>query len=734
GPNNAVLVLAGDIDAETARPLVERYFGDIPRGPDVAQTDPGVPTLDERREVVMQDQVAQTRLYRTWIVPGLNDPAATELDIAASVFGGLASSRLDNILVRDEQTATGVRAFVVPFEYNSIFEVQVDVAPSADADAVAARLDELLGDFIAQGPTEDEVDRVAMTEVAGRIAGLEQVGGFGGKAVVLAQGELYSDDPAYYRTQLERYGAATPESVTAAMQRWLTRPVLALRVVPGEREEYQEAGSVEGDRTGGMRAPAFYLQPGEEPVVAEPAEPAEQAPELTRSEPRPEVGEIGDLDFPDVERAELSNGIAVVFARRDTVPRVHVALQFDAGYAADSSDRLGLQSLMAGLLDEGTTSLDSTQIAEARERLGAAIAASSSLDRTTVTLAALTPNLAPSLDLMADIVQNPAFAEREIERVRAQRLAGIASELTQPVSIALRNLPPLLYPQGHPYGIPFTGSGTPETVRAITRDDIIAAHRRWIRPDKARIFVVGDTTLEEILPMLDARFGDWRTPSVAGGEKSFPEAAAGPQSRIVLIDRPQSPQSIIFAGSVLPVAGTDDLVLLNAANEALGGDFLARLNMDLRETKGWAYGAYGFLSIAEENFPYIVYAPVQADRTGDSIRAIQQQYAGFLGENGLTPAELERIRNGNIRELPGSYETAADVLNGLRNNANFDRSDDYQETLADRYRAMSAGELDSAIRAVLDPDNFIWVVVGEAESIRSQLDALGLDVEVREAQ
>jgi predicted Zn-dependent peptidase len=239
GPNNAVLVLAGDIDTATARTLVQRYFGDIPRGPENVPASADVPTLPARVDQVMNDQVATTRLYRNWVVPGIGHADVVPLEIGASVLGGLASSRLDNILVRGEQTAVSVSANVQVFHRISLFEVQVNVKPGVDADAVSRRLDQIIEEFVAQGPTEDEVRRVVMQTVAGRIRGLEQVGGFGGKAVALAEGALYLNDPGFYRRQLEEYAAATPAEVRRAMQTWLTRPVYALHVVPGERGAYE---------------------------------------------------------------------------------------------------------------------------------------------------------------------------------------------------------------------------------------------------------------------------------------------------------------------------------------------------------------------------------------------------------------------------------------------------------------------------------------------------------------
>ncbi len=723
GPNNAVLVLAGDIDAAEARPLVERYFGDIPRGPVNVPAQADVPTLARRVDQVMHDRVANTRLYRSWVVPGLTHRDLVPLQVGATVLGGLASSRLDNQLVRAEQSAVSVTAFVSPFQRISVFEVQVDVRPGEDAGAVSRRLDEIIERFIAEGPTEDEVRRTVMRSVSGRIQGLEQVGGFGGKAVALAEGMLYADDPAFYRTRLEQLASVTPAEVRAAMQRWLTRPVWALRVDPGEREAYEEAPGVSGARAGAATLrPRYYRppQPGEQPLA-----PTSYAPR-----PVPPVGSPPELDFPDVRRARLANGIEVVYARRQAVPVTRVAVEFDAGIAADPADRLGTQALMLNLLEEGTTSLNSIQLAEAQERLGASVGTGASIDRTAVSLIAMTPALGPSLDLLADVIRNPAFQPSEVERLRQQQLAGIAEELTEPGSIAARALPGLLYGNQHPYGKPFTGTGDPEVVRTLTRDELIRFHQSWIRPDNATIFAIGDLPLEELVPQLEARFGNWQVPALPRGTKRFDVPIPPPRPRIVLIDRPQSPQSFILAGEILPVVGTQDLLLLAGANEALGSNFLARINMELRERRGWSYGARGNVNLFEHQLPYLIQAPVQADRTGDSIQAILDQLRGFLGPNGVQPAELNRIVLGNTRQLAGQFETSSSVLGALRSNALYRRPDNYWETVADRYRAMTAPVLDREARRILDPDDFVWVVVGDAGRVRPQLERLGLPIEV----
>ncbi|GAA0651172.1 M16 family metallopeptidase [Brevundimonas lenta] len=710
GPNNAVLVLAGDIDAAEARRLVDKYFGHIPRGAVNEPAEADIPTLAARIDETLHDRVPNTRLYRTWIVPGLLDASAADLDVAATVFGGLASSRLDNELVRGDQTATAVTASYQPFHRIGMFEVSVDVKPDEDVAAVSARLDQLMADFIASGPNADEVTRVVNTRMAQRIGSLEPVGGFTGKAVVLAEGELYAGDPGHYRQELAAYGQVTPASVQTAMNRWLTRPVLAIRVDPGEREPYAEAAS---DR----------------PAPLPPA-PLEIAPR----EPMPAVGQMKPLDFPTVERARLSNGIEIVYARSTTVPTTQMTVEFNAGVAADPADALGTQRLMLNLLTQGAGDMNAVQIAETTERLGASLTANAGIDRTAVSLGVVSPNLEPGLDLLATVIQHPTFAPADLERMRAQQLSAIAQEQSSPNGMGARAWPGLLYGPDHPYGRPFSGLGNPAAVEALDRDDLTAFHQRWIRPDNARIFVVSDKPLGELVALLEPRFGSWAAPSVAKGAKNFDAAIPAPTPRIVLIDRPQSPQSLIIGAEVLPVSGRDDLVTFQAANEVIGNGFLSRINQDIRETRGWSYGLSGRVTLTEQRSPYLISAPVQSNRTGESIAVLMDQYKAFLSDRGVSAAERERTVNGNVRQLPGSFETSAAVLNAMRTNALYGRPDNYWETLAPRYEAMSGEAMDEAARRIIDSPDFVWVVVGDAATVRPQLEGLGLPVEVRAAQ
>ena len=737
GPNNAVLVLAGDITVPVARAKVMRWFGGFPRGPETPRPPIAVPTLAAPIDRTMQDRVATVTVRREWAVPGVNNPALTQLELAASVLGGLGSSRLDNTLVRTEKLAVGVTAGVQPFESISILRVSAQVRPGVDPAIVAHRLDAVVSDYLRTGPTADEVQRAATVTLAARVRGLEQVGGFGGKAVTLAEGAVYSNDPGKYKRELEEIASATPASVAAAAQKWMTRPPFRLIVVPGPRsvEDLAIAGSVRpayfrDPRDGGAPAPGMSTEKKDAIVAIGGATPADGVPLATRpTVAEPPVLPVQALQFPAIERAKLSNGIEVVFARRATVPTVQLALDFDAGNAADDRSKLGTQALMLSLLKEGTTTRNSVAIAEQLERLGASITAGSGMDSTNVAMFALKPNLAASLDLLADVVRNPAFEPSEIERKRAVLLAQIAAEQTQPQGMALRILPSLLYGPAHPYGIPLTGSGEEAGVKAVTRADLLAFRDRWIRPDDAKIVAVGDTSLVELLPLLEARFGNWKAPEVSKGVKQFttPQPAES-RARIVLIDKPQSPQSMIIAGEVLPVRGLDDPLALTTANDVLGGSTTSRLISDLREVKSWAYYAGTAMIPVRDAMPFIVIAPVQTDKTGASIKAAMGDIGSFLGTNGITADELRRTLNNQVRSLPGKFETSANLLTALLSIEDYRRPDTYYTALPARYQAMTAADLDRAARSAIDPAKLVWVVIGDASKVRPQLEGLGLPV------
>jgi len=722
GPNNVVLVLAGDVDAATARPKVERWFGDIPRGPEIEQLQAGPVGLAAPVREEMADQVPVTRIYRAWTGPALTDRDAVALALGMHVLGGLDSSRLDNVLVRGEQLAVGVTASAQQHEQLSFLQATMDVKPGVDPALAERRFDEVIAELVANGPTADELTRAATQSVSAEIGALELVGGFSGKGATLAEGLLYAGDPARYRARLEQMARLTPAEVQAALRRWLSRPSYTLTVVPGERAE-------DGALMGGWGDEGTVPPPA--PDAREPAPPIAQGP----ARAAPEVAEVGELTFPAIERATLSNGIPVVLARRTAIPKVSLAMAFDAGDAADGAAKAGTQSLMMELLQEGTETLSAEEIAIAQERLGAAIGTGTSTDRSTVSMTALVPNLRPSLELMADIIRNPTFDPAEVARVKDQRLAEIAQEQADPMGLAYRALGPTIYGATHPYGS-VGGTGEPAVIRALTPEVLEREHRTWLRPDIARFTVVGDVTMAELLPALEAAFGNWTAPHTAAPRKNLAVATPPAARRLIVIDRPNSPQSVLLLARVLPLQGTQrGMEPLDLANEVIGNGFLSRLNMDLREEKGWTYGIRSSLGGVTGPRSLTVLTPVQSDRTADSIRLILDQMTGFAsGGKGVDETELQRVTDGNIRGLPNSYQTNSQVLGALLNNQQYGRPDDYQRQLPSIYRAIDAAKIDAAAQQYLSPEQLAIIVVGDRKQIDDQLATLGMEIEYLSAE
>jgi predicted Zn-dependent peptidase len=639
------------------------------------------------------------------------------LAVGLHVLGGLASSRLDNVLVRGEQLAVSVTASAQQHEQIDFLQAQMDVKPGIDAAVAEKRFDEVIAELVAEGPTQDEVTRAATQFVSSQIGSLEEVGGFSGKGATLAEGLLYAGDPAHYKAELERLAALTPAEVRDALQRWLGRPSYTLAVIPGERTE-------DGALMGGW---------GDEGTVP-PPEPDPKAPvEATRTAPprqAPPVAPVAELTFPEVEHARLSNGIEVTLARRMTIPKISLALTFDAGTAADGAERAGTQSLMMELLKEGTTSRSTLEIAVEEERLGAAIGTGTSTDSSTVTMTALTANLVPSLELMADIARNPAFAPAEVARVKDQRLAAIAQEQADPRGLASRAVGPLVYGEAHPYGS-VGASGKPAVIQALTPERLAGEHRKWLRPDTARFTVVGDVTMAELLPALERTFADWTSPAEPKPVKNLTVATPQPARKLVVIDRPNSPQSVLLLARVLPLNGTQQgLEALELANEVIGAGFLSRLNTELREEKGWTYGISSSLSGVVGPRRLSVFTPVQSDRTADSIRLILEQMEVFAaGGQGVNQTELQRVTDGNIRALPNSFQTNGQVLGALVTNRLLGRPDDYQSRLPEIYRAIGAQAIDTAAGQYLSPENLAIIVVGDRKQIDEQLKTLAMPIE-----
>jgi len=694
GPANATLVVAGDVNPQEVLEKVKTYFGDIPSGPPVAKHQAFAVKRTGTHRMTAQDRVPQSRLYMVWNVPQYGTPEGNYLNLVSDVLASGKSSRLYKRLVYQDQIATDVSASMDLSEIAGQFWIVATAKPGGDLAKVEKAIQEEMARFLKSGPTKDELVRAQTQFEAGFIRGSERIGGFGGKSDTLAHNFVFTGNADYFQTTLQETREATPKNLLDAARTWLSDGVFLLEIHP----------------FGNYTTNVSSVDRSKLPVPAI----------------KPEVR------FPAIQRTNLANGLKLVFAERHAIPVVNFNLLLDAGYAADQFAAPGTAKLAMDLLDEGTKTRTALQISDELERLGANLGAGCNLDTAMVSLSALKKNLDASLQLYADVILNPSFPEAEFQRLQKQRLAGIQREKTEPMSMALRVLPQLIYGREHAYGNPFTGSGTEASVAKITDADLKKFHETWFKPDNATLVVVGDTTLAELLPQLEKLFQAWKPGPVP--KKTIAPVAHRAKTAVYLIDRPGSQQSVIYAGQVAPPKNNPEEIAIETMNNILGGTFTSRVNMNLREDKHWSYGAHSSLVDARGQRPFFAFAPVQGDKTKEAMLEMAKEFRGITSDRTPTDAELAKAITNQTLELPGTWETMGRVGDALAEIVRFGLPDDYFLTYPDKVQALTQADLAKAAKTVVHPDNLIWVVVGDRAKIESSIRELNFgDLQIIDA-
>ena len=690
GAANAVVVIAGDVTTDAAYEKVLKYFGNIPAGPVIQRPEVDVAKRTGSKRLHYQDRVPESRIVISWNTPEWGNRENAALDVAASVLSNGKTSRLYKKLVYEKQICTSASCFNGPSEIGGTFSVICNVKKGKTVEEVEAAVREIFAEFMQNGPTDEELRRVKASYFAGFIKGLERIGGFGGKSDLLAENEVYGSTPDFYKTYNNWFNSVTAEEARQATRKWLSDGDMTLICDPFP--EYSVTGQ-EADRSN--------VPPVDTKVAA---------------------------SFPDIQRATLKNGMKVVLARRSESPTISANLVFDAGYCTDKfGGKLGLARLAMDMLDEGTKSLNSLQINERLQLLGASLGTSSDLDNSYVSLNALKQSLDQSLDLMADVVLNPSFPDADFKRLQTQQISGIQNEKKSPQSMVMRVMPTLLYGEGHPYAMPMSGSGEENTVNSITLDDIRGFHGRWLRPNNATFVVTGDISIEELVARLEKRFGGWQKADVP--KKTIPEVkTAATTNKIFLIDRPESQQSVILAGYLTKPYGQMDEVALEQMNNVLGGDFTSRINMNIREDKHWSYGTRSFIRNTRGQRPFLVSAPVQTDKTKESIQEIAKELNMFVGDKQITQAEFDKTRQNTVLSMSGQWETNAAVTGSLLDVVRYNLPDDYWKKYSARIQSLQLKEVQSLAKSMVQPGNVGWFMAADAAKVKSGLSELGMEV------
>ncbi len=691
GPNNCVMALAGDITKEQAEELANKYFAEIPPGPPIQKYGAWVPSFDANVRDEMQDRVPQARIYRVYHLPPWGERELHDLELYAQVLSGSKSARLDRSLVFEKELATQVTSFVWDKEMGSNLFVIVTVKPGADVAEAERAMDEVISTLIEEGPSAGELQRAQSRILSGFLRGTERLGGFGGRSDILAESETYGGDPEAYLTRLTNLMAARPGQVQESSSKWLDAHHYTLTVLP-----YPDlAASGDGyDRS----------------TV-------------------PELGEAGEVTFPEVQRASLSNGLEVVLLERHTAPLVNMTLAVDAGYAADPDGAAGLASLALDLMDEGTASRDAFAIVDELDALGASISTGSALDQSFVRLRALSLNLAPALDIYADVIQNPSFPTDMVAINKQRRVATIGQEKAQPINAALRVTPKLLYGEGHSYSNPLTGSGFESTVEAIDRDDLSQWHQAWFHPNNSTLIVAGDTTLEELLPQLESAFGNW--PMGEAPSKSVSEVGTASTGKVFLLDKPDAPQSVIVAAHVSEPGGLDEDLAMETVIRNFGRMSTSRLNRNLRLDKHWSYGSFGLLWDARGQRPFVVVAPVQSDKTKEAMVEVLKEINDIAGDRPVVGEEYDSIMRNMTLRLPGRYETLASLEGAAIDLVNYGYDPEYFYNYSANVSGLREDDLAAAAAKFIRPDELFWVVIGDLAQVESGVRELDFGKVVR---
>jgi zinc protease len=688
GAANAVLVVAGDIDPQTAKAKVEKYFGDIPSGPPVAKFKSWPAKRSGTQRQYMQDRVPQARIFKVWNVAEWGSSDATYLNLVSDILASGKTSRLYNRLVYKDQIATRVSAYLDDKEIAGQFYLDATAKAGIELMQIEKALDEELALFLEKGPTQKELDRVKTQYVAGFIRGVERIGGFGGKSDILASNEVYGGDPAFYKTIFKTVKEATVEQLWKAAKTWLSDGVYILEVEPFQK---YETIKTDADRS---KVPEAQTPP--------------------------------NALFPNLQRTTLSNGLKVILAERHSIPMVNFNLLIDAGYAADQFAKPGTAKLAMNMIDEGTAKRNALQISEELDMLGSYLASGAGLDMSTVTMNTLKMNLEKSLDIYSDVILNPSFPESDFTRLQKQQLAEIQQEKSSPMTMALRVIPALLYGSSHAYGNPLTGSGAESSVKAIARGDLVKYHQTWLKPNNATLVVVGDIQMVELKPLLDKYLKDWKSGEVP--KKNISQVPAAGKSTLYLMDKPGAQQSVVIAAHIAPPKSDNDDIAMETMNLILGGTFTSRINMNIREEKHWSYGARSMIIGAKAQRTFLAYAPVQMDKTKESVQEIAKEFKGVLGAKPVTTDELNKVQTNRVQGLSGRWETMNAVAGSISDIVTYNLADTYYATYGDKVKAIKLADINTAAKKVLTPENNIWVVVGDRSKVEAGLKELGFEI------
>ena len=619
-PNNLSLVIAGDFDPANARSLVEKYFGGIPPGPALDRPAKGIPKLDGEKTIEVSDRVPQERVYFAWHTPAYFDPGDAELNLVATILTDGLSARLNKALIYDRPLASNVVAFQQSQQLTSAYMMWVTARPGTPLADIEQVVTDEIGRLAKTGPTQEELDRAKTKWEFTFVTGLERIGGFGGKADVLNMYNTYLGSPEMFDKDFARYRNATVASVQNAVNQYLnTRNRVLVRFRP--------------ERSG--RASQAALDRSKQPPLG------------------------GDKPFiaPAVKSAKLENGLEIFVVERPELPKVSVALATRAGSVADPADKSGLASLTTRVTRRGTSSKDALAIDTALGDLGTQLGWGGGREGTRLSFEVLKRNLSPALAIMADVARNPSFPIAEFERERKLTLDSLAQQANTATAVANRVAFMLAFGHDHPYGR--WPTGLPGTVSAIARDDLVRFHQANWKPASTAIVFAGDLTLAEATAAARTHFGSWTGGAAPAVQIPAPRPV-GP-GKVFLIDRQDAAQTVIAQVLPAPTRQHPDYYATVLADAVYGGGFGNRLNLNLREDKGYSYGVFSTAAVQSAAGTIIASGGVQTDKTIESAQEFATELRNFSGAKPISEAELHSARLTRVRGYAQQFEALGRV-------------------------------------------------------------------------
>jgi zinc protease len=701
-PNNAVLVLSGDFDEAQARTWIDKYFGKITKGSDVTRPNTPEPKLEsEIRKTYEEPGIPLPRLTMVWHSVPQYAPDEAALDILSSILSSGRGSRLQSDLLYDKELVQQIGAFNSTSEIAGLFQVSATARPNKSLDEIEKDINAQIERIKAEPPTAEEMARALNIREASAIYGLQTVFG---KGATMAAYTGYLNKPDFFQTDIDRYRKVTAADVQRVAKQYLTDKRLVMSYVPAKTRP----ASINPDAN---KPSSTNTKQKDTALIAK------------QDAMLPPIGPDPKFTLPAIEKTKLSNGLNLWVVREAELPIISMNLVLNAGGTLDDPKKAGVATMTSNMLNQGTKTRSAVDISNSLQSIGASVNPNASWDASTVSMQTLTKNLDQALDLYSDVITNPAFPEKELESIRARALIGFRQRRASPTAVASVVYDKVLYGD-QIYGRQLTGDET--SIKALTRDDIVNFYNTYYRPNNGTLIVVGDVTMNSIKPKIEKAFANWK----AGMIPTIPESKFTMEAKpaIYLVDHPGAAQSSVSIGQVGIERDNPDYYAVQIMNSILGGGSTARLFMNLREDKGYTYGAYSRFTPRRGAGPFTASGEIQTVSTKEAVQEFMNELNGIRGSRPVTTEELEVNKQALIRRFPSQFETPGQISGQLSSLVIYGLPDSTFNQYISKVNAVTLDDIKRVANKYIEPSKMAIVIVGDRKVIEPGLKDLGYPI------